>query len=40
LTARERERKKAVETLEKAKEFVPFEMLNAIPNPKKTTTEA
>ena len=36
----ERERKKAVEALEKASEFVPFEMLEAIPDPEKTTTEA
>jgi hypothetical protein len=40
VVARWRERKKAVEALEKAKEFVPFEMLNAIPDPEKTTTEA
>jgi hypothetical protein len=36
----ERERKKAVEALEKAGEFVPFEMLEAIPDPEKSTTEA
>jgi hypothetical protein len=36
----ERERKKAVEALEKAGEFVPFEMFKAIPNPEKMTTEA
>ena len=35
-----RERKKAVEALEKASEFIPFEMLKAIPDPEKTTTEA
>jgi hypothetical protein len=36
----ERERKKAVEALEKAKEFIPIGMLEAIPDPEKTTTEA
>ena len=36
----ERERKKAVEALEKAKEFVPIKMLEAIPNPEKATTDA
>jgi hypothetical protein len=36
----ERERKKAVEALEKAGEFVPFEMFKAIPNPEKMTIEA
>ena len=36
----ERERKKAVEALEKAGNFIPFNMLEAILNPKKTTTEA
>jgi hypothetical protein len=35
----ERERKKAVEALEKAKEFVPLDMLEAILDPEKTTTE-
>jgi hypothetical protein len=35
-----RERKKAVEALEKAGEFVPLDMLEAIPDPEKTTTEA
>jgi hypothetical protein len=29
-----------VEALQRPKEFVPLEMLEAIPNPKKTTTEA
>jgi hypothetical protein len=29
-----------VEALEKASEFIPFEMLEAIPNPEKMTTEA
>jgi hypothetical protein len=29
-----------VEALKKAKEFVPFEMLNSIPDPEKTTMEA
>ena len=33
----ERERKKAVEALEKAGEFVPIEMLKAIPDPEQTT---
>jgi hypothetical protein len=37
---RERERKKAVEALKRAKEFVPIGMLEAIPNPKQTTTDA
>jgi hypothetical protein len=37
---RERERKKAVEALEKAKEFVPIDMLESIPDPEQTTTEA
>ena len=37
---RKRERKKVVEALEKAKEFVPVEMLKAIPDPEQTTTEA
>jgi hypothetical protein len=32
----ERERKKAVEALEKAGEFVPLDMLKAIPDPEKT----
>jgi hypothetical protein len=36
----ERERKKAVEALQRSKEFVPLEMLEAIPDPEKTTTEA
>jgi hypothetical protein len=36
----ERERKKAVEALEKAGEFIPIEMLRAIPDPEQTTTEA
>lgn len=36
----ERERKKAVEALEKAGNFIPFNMLEAIPDPEKTTTEA
>jgi hypothetical protein len=36
----ERERKKAVEALEKAKGFIPVDMLEAIPDPEKTTTEA
>jgi hypothetical protein len=36
----ERERKRAVEALEKAGEFVPLDMLEAIPNPEKTTTDA
>jgi hypothetical protein len=42
VTARrqERERKKAVEVLQKAKEFIPVEMLEAIPDPEKATTEA
>jgi hypothetical protein len=35
-----RERKKAVEALEKVKEFIPVEMLEAIPDPERTTTEA
>jgi hypothetical protein len=35
-----RERKKAVEALEKAGEFIPLDMLKAIPNPEKTITEA
>jgi len=35
-----RERKKAVEALEKTSEFVPIEMLKAIPDPEQTTTEA
>jgi hypothetical protein len=35
-----RERKKAVEALEKAKEFIPIKMLEAIPDPEKTTTES
>jgi hypothetical protein len=35
-----RERKKAVEALEKAGKFIPLEILEAIPNPEKTTTEA
>jgi hypothetical protein len=29
-----------VEVLQRSKEFVPLEMLEAIPNPEKTTTEA
>jgi hypothetical protein len=37
---REKERKKAVEALEKAGNFMPLDMLEAIPDPKKTTTEA
>jgi hypothetical protein len=37
---KERERKKAVEALEKSKEFIPLDMLEAIPDPEKTTTEA
>ena len=36
----ERERKKAVEALEKAGNFIPPDMLEAIPNPERTTTEA
>jgi hypothetical protein len=36
----ERERKRAVEALEKAKEFIPIGMLEAIPDPERTTTEA
>ena len=36
----ERERKKAVEALRKAKEFVLIKMLEAIPDPEKTTTDA
>jgi len=36
----ERQKKKAVEALEKAKEFIPIQMLEAIPDPEKTTTEA
>jgi hypothetical protein len=36
----EKERKKAVEALEKAGKFVLLNMLEAIPNPEKTTTEA
>ena len=36
----ERERKKAVEALEKAGNFIPLDMLEAIPDPEKTTTEA
>ena len=36
----EKERKKAVEALEKAGNFIPFNMLEAIPDPEKTTTEA
>jgi hypothetical protein len=36
----ERERKRAVEALERAKEFVPIAMLEAIPDPEKTTTNA
>ena len=36
----ERERKKAVETLEKAGNFIPLDMLEAIPDSEKTTTEA
>jgi hypothetical protein len=36
----ERERKKAVEALEKASNFIPVDMLEAIPDPEKTTTEA
>jgi len=35
-----RERKKAVEALEKAGNFIPLDMLEAIPDPEKTTTEA
>lgn len=35
-----RERKKAVKALEGAKEFILIKMLEAISNPKKTTTEA
>jgi hypothetical protein len=37
---RERERKKAVEALEKAGNFIPLDMLEVIPDPEKTTTEA
>jgi hypothetical protein len=36
----ERERKKAVEALEKAGNFIPPDMLEAIPDPERTTTEA
>jgi hypothetical protein len=36
----ERERKKALEALEKAGNFIPLDMLEAIPDPKKTTIEA
>jgi len=36
----ERERKKAVEALEKAGQFIPLNMLEAITDPEKTTTEA
>ena len=36
----EREKKRAVEALQRSKEFVPLEMLEAIPDPEKTTTEA
>ena len=35
-----RERKKEVEALQKAGEFIPFEMLEAIPDPEMTITEA
>jgi hypothetical protein len=36
----ERERKRQVEALQKAKEFVPFHLLEAIPDPELSTTEA
>jgi hypothetical protein len=36
----ERERKRQVEALQKAKEFVPFHLLKAIPDPELSTTEA
>ena len=36
----ERERKKRVEALQKAKEFVPIHLLEAIPDPKLSITEA
>jgi hypothetical protein len=36
----EGEQKKAVEALEKAKEFIPIKMLEAISNPERTNTEA
>jgi hypothetical protein len=36
----ERERKKAVKALRRAKEFILMDMLEAIPNPEKTTTNA
>jgi hypothetical protein len=36
----ERERKKAVEALQKANQFVPIEMLQVIPNPELSVTEA
>ena len=37
---RERERKKAVEALQRAREFIPMDILEAIPDPEKTTTDA
>jgi hypothetical protein len=42
ITARrkERERKNAVEALQKANQFVPIEMLQVIPNPELSVTEA
>jgi hypothetical protein len=36
----ERERKRQVEALQKAKEFVPFHLLEAIPDPELSTTKA
>jgi hypothetical protein len=36
----ERERKKAVEALQRARDFILIDMLQAIPNPEKTTTGA
>ena len=40
MKVRERERKKAEKALEGAKEFILIKMLEALFNPKKTTTEA
>ena len=37
---RKRERKKAVEELQRAREFILIDMLKAIPDPEKTTTDA
>ena len=34
---RERERKKAIEALQRAREFIPMDILEAIPDPEKTT---